>query len=96
MTFEVILIFHVILAISLVAIILMQQGKGAQSGSSLGVGSSSDVFGTRTAKSFVYRVTFWLACAFFITSILLAYLATSDRAFSSESLIIQDEQENTQ
>lgn len=88
MSFQIILIFHVILAIALVSIILIQQGKGADIGASFGAGASKNIFGARGANSFIYKLTFWLAFIFFLTSISLAYLASSEKSSSSEDSIV--------
>ena len=93
MSFQVILVFHVILALFLVAIILIQNGKGASAGAAFGSGSAGTVFGARGAHSFLYKLTSGLAVLFFITSITLAYLATSTTTSSSliEQSIMSEE-----
>lgn len=70
---QILLVIHLILAVSLVSLILLQQGKGAEVGASFG--SSQSMFGGRGAGSFLTRVTALLATGFFITSIALAYIA---------------------
>ncbi len=67
---------HVLLAIGLVVLILMQQGKGAEAGASFGGGASNTVFGSLGPLGFLGKMTAWLAAGFFVTSLLLAYLAT--------------------
>ncbi|GAA4648680.1 preprotein translocase subunit SecG [Kistimonas scapharcae] len=71
----VILIIHVIIAIALVALVLLQQGKGADTGASFGGGASQTVFGSQGSASFLGRVTAALATVFFLTSFGLAMLA---------------------
>ncbi len=78
MSFEVVLIIHVLLALSLVALILMQHGKGADAGAAFGAGSAGSVFGARGANSFIYKLTASVATGFFLTSLTLAYLAASN------------------
>ncbi|SFV76486.1 Preprotein translocase subunit SecG (TC 3.A.5.1.1) [hydrothermal vent metagenome] len=78
MSFQIILIIHVLLALSLVALILMQHGKGADAGAAFGAGASGSVFGARGANSFMYKLTASVAIGFFITSLSLAYLATNE------------------
>jgi preprotein translocase subunit SecG len=78
MSFQVILIIHVLLALSLIALILMQHGKGADAGAAFGAGASGSVFGARGANSFIYKLTAGIAVGFFSTSLILAYLATSE------------------
>lgn len=69
----VILIVHVLAAVGLVALILLQQGKGADMGAAFGSGASSTVFGSQGSASFLTRGTAILATIFFITSLSLAY-----------------------
>jgi len=71
--FTVLLVIHVILAASLIVLILIQHGKGADAGAAFGSGSSATVFGSQGSASFLTRLTAILATAFFITSMTLAY-----------------------
>ena len=66
---------HVIVCITMVIIILLQQGKGADVGAVFG-GSSSTVFGASGAGNFLTKVTWGCAVLFFSTSIFLAYEST--------------------
>ncbi len=85
MSFQIVLIIHVILALGLVIIILIQHGKGADAGAAFGSVAAGAVFGARGAHSFLYKLTSGLAIGFFITSIFLAYLATSETTVSPSS-----------
>ena len=76
----VLLLAHVILALVLIVLILLQHGKGADAGAAFGSGASSTVFGAHGAASFMSRATKWLAILFFITSGSLAWLASRDNA----------------
>jgi len=69
-----ILIVHVLIAIALVGLVLIQHGKGADAGAAFGSGSSGTVFGARGAATFMQKMTGWLVVAFFGTSLLLAYV----------------------
>ena len=71
----VILIIHVLIAITLVSLILLQQGKGAEMGAAFGSGASATVFGSRGSGSFMTRGTAMLATGFFLTSLALAYFS---------------------
>jgi len=71
----VVLTIHVIVCISLVVVILLQQGKGAEIGAVFG-GSSQTVFGASGAGNVLTRVTTGLAVVFFATSMFLAYAST--------------------
>jgi len=74
MTFTLLLAGHIVIALLLIAIILMQQGKGATAGAAFGTGASSTVFGSRGSASFLTRTTAILAALFLANSLLLAYL----------------------
>ena len=66
---------HVLLTIALIALILLQRGKGADIGAAFGSGASSTVFGSQGSASFLTRTTAVLATAFFLMSLTLAYLS---------------------
>ena len=72
----VLIVAHVILAISLTGLILVQHGKGADAGAAFGSGASSTVFGARGAASFLTRTTAVLATGFFVVSMTLAVIAS--------------------
>jgi preprotein translocase subunit SecG len=76
MLHTILLLAHVVIAIALVVLVLLQHGKGADAGAAFGSGASSTVFGSRGAASFLSRLTGGLAAGFFITSMTLAYFAT--------------------
>ncbi len=69
------ILIHLIIAVGLVALVLLQQGKGADMGAAFGGGSSQTVFGSRGSGNFLTRVTAGLATAFFISSLTLAYFS---------------------
>ena len=71
--FGLMLAFQVVLALFLVVIILLQQGKGATAGASFGAGASSTVFGSRGSASFLSRTTSIAATLFLLNSMALAY-----------------------
>jgi preprotein translocase subunit SecG len=72
--YETVLIIHVVISSALIAMILLQQGKGAGLGA-LGGGASNTLFGSQGSANFMSRVTAILATGFFITSLTLSYLA---------------------
>jgi len=72
---SIILIVHVLLAISVIALVLLQQGKGADMGASFGAGASQTVFGSGGSGNFMTRTTAVLATCFFVTSFALAIVA---------------------
>jgi len=80
------LITHTIIALSIIALVLLQRGKGADAGAAFGAGASGTVFGARGSGSFFSRATAILATAFFVSSLTLAYLS-SQRSAGPESLL---------
>ncbi|MDA1107000.1 MAG: preprotein translocase subunit SecG [Proteobacteria bacterium] len=75
MMYTALLVIDVLVAVSLVALILIQQGKGADVGAAFGSGASQTVFGSQGSASFLTRATAVLATLFFSISLALAYLS---------------------
>ena len=73
-----VLTLHVILAIILVILVLLQQGKGADAGAVMGAGGANTVFGVGGASSLIVRLTTIIAIAFMLTSVGLVKLALND------------------
>ena len=71
----IILVVHVLVAAGVIGLIMLQQGKGAETGASFGSGASQTVFGSQGNASFLSRTTAILATVFFLTSIGLAMMA---------------------
>jgi len=71
----VVVVLHLLGALSLVALVLLQQGKGADAGASFGAGASNTVFGSQGSSTFLSKFTAILAACFFITSLGLGYFA---------------------
>ncbi len=72
---NILLIVQIIVSVALIALILIQQGKGADAGAAFGSGASATVFGARGSGSFLTRTTAILATIFFLNSLGLAYLS---------------------
>ena len=72
---SILLTVHVLIAIGLIGLVLLQQGRGADAGAAFGSGSAGSVFGARGPASFLTRSTAVLATLFFVTSLTLGYLA---------------------
>ena len=70
--FSFLLVVQVLVSISIIALVMLQQGKGADMGAAFGSGSSGTVFGARGSGSFLTRTTGILAAVFFINCILIA------------------------
>lgn len=71
-----ILIFHVLVGIGVVALVLLQHGKGADMGAAFGSGSAGSLFGASGSANFLSRFTAILATIFFATSLGLTYLGS--------------------
>ena len=67
------IVIHVLTALAIIVLVLMQQGRGADMGAAFG-GGSQTLFGARGSANFLTRVTALLATVFFITSLTLAYI----------------------
>jgi preprotein translocase subunit SecG len=70
------MVVHILLALVLIGLILLQHGRGADAGAAFGSGASATVFGARGSGSFMSRLTTILAIAFFANSLGLAYLSS--------------------
>jgi preprotein translocase subunit SecG len=68
---------HIIAGISVIGLVLLQHGKGADMGAAFGSGASGSLFGATGSANFLSRATAVLAAVFFITSLGLSYIATS-------------------
>ena len=73
---QVLNIFHVLIAIALVAFVLIQRGQGATAGAAFGSGASGTVFGSRGAGTFLTRTTWVLAALFCTISLTMAVLVS--------------------
>jgi preprotein translocase subunit SecG len=62
---QIILVVHLLIALSIIGLIMMQQGKGADIGASFGAGGSQTLFGSVGSANVLTRGTAWLAAAFF-------------------------------
>jgi preprotein translocase subunit SecG len=67
---------HVIAALGIIGLVLLQHGKGADMGAAFGSGASGSLFGASGSANFLSRATAVLAVVFFMTSLGLTYLAT--------------------
>ena len=71
------LVVHVLVAVALVGLILLQHGKGADAGAAFGSGASSTVFGSSGSSNFLSKTTAVLAALFFVLSMTLGYMAAN-------------------
>lgn len=73
--YQTVLIFHVIAAIAVIGLVLIQQGKGADIGAAFGAGASNTVFGSQGSGGFLFKTTGGFAVLFFVTSLLLGSIS---------------------
>ncbi len=78
---------HGLLCFSIVALVLLQRGKGADAGAGFGAGASGTVFGARGSATFFSKLTAVLATLFFLTSMSLAWFATRPIAEAPKSIV---------
>ncbi len=96
MLYSILVSLDVLIAAALIGLVLLQQGSGATAGAAFGGGGSGSgsVFGAKGSSSFMSRTTAILAAAFFVNSIVLAYLASNRAETSSvmDSAVTQEQQ----
>ncbi|HEX6734624.1 MAG TPA: preprotein translocase subunit SecG [Azonexus sp.] len=75
--FSLVLTVHILVALAIIGLVLMQHGKGADMGAAFGSGASGSLFGATGSANFLSRTTGILAAVFFVTSLTLAYSASN-------------------
>ncbi len=75
--YQLVLIIHILVAVCLIALVIVQQGRGASAGAAFGSGASQTVFGSRGSGSFLLKVTIGFVALFFATSLFLNHLVVS-------------------
>src|SRR5471030_1993016 len=71
-----VIILHIVAALTIIGLVLLQHGKGADMGASFGGGSAGSLFGATGSANFLSRTTSVIATIFFLTSLGMAYIAT--------------------
>jgi len=84
---NVITFVHGLLCFAIVALVLLQRGKGADAGAGFGAGASGTVFGARGSATFFSKLTAVLATLFFLTSMSLAWFATRPQPAVPDSIV---------
>ena len=74
--YSVVIVIHVVISLFLIAVILLQAGKGAGMGAAFGGGSSQTLFGSSGAGTFLGKATTAVAIIFMLTSLSLAYVSS--------------------
>lgn len=85
--YQLILMVHVVVAVVLIGLVLIQHGKGADIGAAFGSGASNTLFGSQGTGGFLFKLTGGLALTFFVTSLMLSYLVSTQYQ-SSEQLTV--------
>ena len=75
--FSTVLTIHILAALGVIGLVLVQHGKGADMGAAFGSGASGSLFGATGSANFLSRTTAVLAAVFFITSLSLAFIASN-------------------
>ena len=78
------LIIHLLVALAIIGLIMLQQGKGADVGASFGAGASQTLFGSDGSGNIIAKATGWLSALFFATSVGLAVIATKNTQIENE------------
>ncbi|MEM1187601.1 MAG: preprotein translocase subunit SecG [Pseudomonadota bacterium] len=81
---QLILVTHLLLALAIIGLIMLQQGKGADMGASFGAGASQTLFGSSGSGNVLTRTTAWLVALFFATSFGLAVIAKDKTSSAGE------------
>lgn len=81
---QIILIVHLLVALAIIGLIMLQQGKGADMGASFGAGASQTLFGSGGSSNVLTSATAWLVTLFFATSFGLALLANQKSSTVNE------------
>ena len=84
------LVMHFLICASLILLVLVQQGRGADAGVNFGSGNASSVFGAAGSTSFLVKLTTFFAALFFMSTLLLG-IVESKGAYDSVRDVISDE-----
>ena len=76
--YQIVLGLHVVIAISVILLVLIQHGKGAAAGAAFNAGASGTVFGSKGTGNFLFKITAALAFSFFVTSLTLSYMVATN------------------
>jgi preprotein translocase subunit SecG len=87
--YQLILMIHVLVAIVLIGLVLIQHGKGADIGAAFGSGASNTLFGSQGTGGFLFKLTGGLAITFFATSLALSYLVSTKYQKAEQQAIPQ-------
>ncbi|GGI84254.1 preprotein translocase subunit SecG [Legionella impletisoli] len=87
--YQLVLLIHVLVAMAIIGLVLIQHGKGADIGAAFGSGASNTVFGSQGTGSFLFKLTGFLALTFFVTSLSLSAMVSSEYKKAEQQLLPQ-------
>jgi preprotein translocase subunit SecG len=88
--YQLILMIHVLIALVLIGLVLIQHGKGADIGAAFGSGASNTLFGSQGTGGFLFKLTGGLALAFFVTSLALSNMVAHQYQKANPMVIPQE------
>ena len=88
--YQLLMVLHVIIALMIIGLVLLQHGKGADIGAAFGSGAANTVFGSQGSGGFLFKLTFGLALAFFTTSLLLSTIVSRSNPGIPKAALVQD------
>ncbi len=94
--YQLLLIIHFLIAISIIGLVLLQHGKGADAGAAFGSGASSTVFGSQGTGGFLFKLTGGLVLAFFSTSVLLSATVAKQHSAAFNLTVVDDKNKSTE
>ncbi|MDC3180851.1 preprotein translocase subunit SecG [Gammaproteobacteria bacterium] len=92
----VLIVIHSLICVCLIALVIVQQGRGADAGITFGSGNASSVFGASGSTSFLVKLTTIFAVLFFVTTLLLGVQAKSLNYAAYDDLLLEDLLENAE
>lgn len=91
---QLLMIFHVLIALSLIALVMLQRGKGADVGAAFGSGAANTMFGSQGSTPFLIKFTAILAALFFASSLGLGYLVSQQSKIDVVGLAAKQMEQN--
>ncbi len=90
--YQLVLMIHVVVAVAIIGLVLIQHGKGADIGAAFGSGASNTVFGSQGTGNFLFKLTGGLVLTFFVTSLTLSYMVSTQYQKAERQAIPQQTQ----
>ena len=90
--YQLLLMIHVLVAVAIIGLVLIQHGKGADIGAAFGSGASNTVFGSQGTGNFLFKLTGGLVLTFFVTSLSLSYMVSTQYQKAERQAIPQPTQ----